>query len=59
MQTEKRIYRVKRDISDIIDVIPPEARDEVKEIPIEKVLSEILHKIINQKEDDVKEYESE
>ena len=56
METRRIIYRIKRDMSEIIEVIPAEETN-VENIPVEKIISKILHKIIVQKEDDNENYE--
>jgi hypothetical protein len=46
----RRLYRIKRDMSDTIELISSEDCNEPKDIPVGKVLSAILHKLITQNE---------
>ena len=59
METIKRVFRIKRDMSDIVEIIPAEESSKPENIPVEKIMSAILHKIITQKEDDTVIYERE
>ena len=59
METIKKIYRVKRDMQTESEVNFIESDDKIEDIPVEKVISAILHKIITQKEDDTQKHESE
>jgi hypothetical protein len=59
MKTVNKIYRIKRDMSGIIEIIPTKKNDASEEIPVEKAISKILHQIITQKEGDIEMYESE
>ena len=57
METVQKIYRVKRDIAEESEVISISADDKVNNIPVEKIISKILHNIIT-KEDDTKNHEN-
>ena len=57
MQTTKKIYRVKRDMSEDNEIISIKTEDKTENIPVEKLMSKILHNII-MKEADTKDHEN-
>ena len=57
MQTMKKIYRVRRDMNKDREEVVIETGDKIEEIPVEKIISKILHNII-MKADDKKGHEN-
>jgi len=57
METTKKTYRVRRDTKNESEVILIETRDKIEDIPVERIMSRILHNIIT-KEDDTKNHEN-